>query len=55
MDNAILANAEFLNQIIANPEIFGHDISSLKGEGEDEESVSEELDHSAEFHTLTAG
>ncbi|KAI0772899.1 N2227-domain-containing protein [Trametes elegans] len=25
-DDAILANAEFLNQVIANPEIFGHDL-----------------------------
>ncbi|KAF7976919.1 hypothetical protein HWV62_5320 [Athelia sp. TMB] len=28
VDDAILANADFLNQIIANPEIFGHDIDS---------------------------
>ncbi|PSS34206.1 hypothetical protein PHLCEN_2v1716 [Hermanssonia centrifuga] len=25
-DKAILANAEFLKQIVANPEIFGHDV-----------------------------
>lgn len=31
VDDAILANAKFLNQIIANPEIFGHDISALEG------------------------
>lgn len=26
MDRAILINAEFLNLIVANPEIFGHDL-----------------------------
>lgn len=29
MDKAILANAEFLKQIIADPEIFGHDVDDL--------------------------
>ncbi|KZP20355.1 N2227-domain-containing protein [Athelia psychrophila] len=29
VDDAIVANAEFLNQIVANPEIFGHNIDSL--------------------------
>jgi carnosine N-methyltransferase len=53
VDDAILANAEFLNQIVANPEIFGHDLSSLKEE--DDESLEEELDHPMESHTLTAG
>ncbi|KAI0634305.1 N2227-domain-containing protein [Trametes polyzona] len=32
-DQAIMANAEFLNQLIANPEIFGHDMD----EEEDQE------------------
>jgi carnosine N-methyltransferase len=45
VDDAILANAEFLNQIVANPEIFGHDVSFLKG---DEESMSDELEQSTE-------
>lgn len=30
-DRAILANAEFLNQIVANPEIFGHDVDEEEG------------------------
>lgn len=29
VDDAIVANAEFLNQIVANPEIFGIDIDAL--------------------------
>jgi carnosine N-methyltransferase len=57
VDDAILANAEFLNQIVANPEIFGHDVSSL--ENEDEESLSGdlsgELDHPMESHIHSAG
>ena len=35
VDDAILANAKFLNQIVANPEIFGHDISALDEQDED--------------------
>ncbi|KAF9225053.1 N2227-domain-containing protein [Gyrodon lividus] len=34
VDTAILANADFLNRIVANPEIFGHDLSA--GEHGDE-------------------
>ncbi|PCH37437.1 N2227-domain-containing protein [Wolfiporia cocos MD-104 SS10] len=30
-DRAILANAEFLNQVVANPEIFGHDLDEDDG------------------------
>lgn len=48
VDNAILRNAEFLNKIVANPEIFGHDVSSL--EDGDEEPSSEEPDHPTEYH-----
>ena len=33
-DRAILANAEFLNQIVANPEIFGHEVDEEDLEGE---------------------
>ena len=35
VDDAILVNAKFVNQIIANPEIFGHDISALDEQDED--------------------
>ncbi|KAK0460511.1 N2227-like protein-domain-containing protein [Desarmillaria tabescens] len=31
VDDAILANAAFLNQIVANPEIFGHDMDDEDG------------------------
>jgi carnosine N-methyltransferase len=53
VDEAILANAKFLDQIIANPEIFGHDVSSM--EVGDEESSTQELDYSMESHTHAAG
>jgi hypothetical protein len=33
VDDAILANAKFLDQIVSNPDIFGHDIESLGEEG----------------------
>lgn len=47
VDKAILVNATFLNQIVANPEIFGHDLSL----NENEENIvnagdSGVLDHS---------
>ena len=29
VDAAILTNAKFLKQLVANPEIFGHDLASL--------------------------
>lgn len=35
MDKAILKNAEFLNKIVANPEIFGHEVDEEGGEDED--------------------
>lgn len=39
MDKAILKNAEFLNKIVANPEIFGHELEEEvdedEGTGED--------------------
>ncbi|KAG6331016.1 hypothetical protein ID866_8071 [Astraeus odoratus] len=34
VDRAILANAEFLHKIVANPEIFGHDIEDDRQEEE---------------------
>ena len=33
IDNAILANANFLNKIVANPEIFGHDVDAGEYDG----------------------
>ncbi|KAF9462244.1 hypothetical protein BDZ94DRAFT_1134695, partial [Collybia nuda] len=33
VDKAILANAEFLGLIVANPEIFGHDLEEVEDEG----------------------
>lgn len=36
VDQAILANAEFLDQIVANPEIFGHEVEVEEGEDTDE-------------------
>lgn len=42
VDDAILANAKFLNQIVANPEIFGHDLSALEEQdGNDAVPVTE--------------
>ena len=32
IDAAILANADFLHKIVANPEIFGHDVDGIAGE-----------------------
>ena len=37
MDKAILVNAEFLHLIVANPEVFGHDVDC---EDTDEEKLS---------------
>lgn len=39
MDKAILKNAEFLNNIVANPEIFGHELEEEvdEDEGADED------------------
>ncbi|KAI0074325.1 N2227-domain-containing protein [Panus rudis PR-1116 ss-1] len=45
VDKAILANAEFLNQIVASPEIFGHDISD---DEEDEGNLSDDADQHEE-------
>ncbi|KAH9934174.1 N2227-domain-containing protein [Fomitopsis serialis] len=39
-DRAIMANADFLNQIVADPEIFGHDLDS------------EDVGYSEEIHTI---
>ncbi|KAG2340538.1 N2227-domain-containing protein [Suillus weaverae] len=46
VDRAILANAEFLKLIVANPEIFGHDLDSPKDADEDKASCGALLNHS---------
>ncbi|TFY80859.1 hypothetical protein EWM64_g3160 [Hericium alpestre] len=52
VDEAILANAEFLNQIASNPEIFGHDVDEESTEAvvsgsEDREPPAAAHDHGA--------
>lgn len=49
VDNAILANAEFLNKIVANPEIFGHDVSALEEADQDSPSA----DQGSHFHGVS--
>jgi hypothetical protein len=39
VDDAILANAKFLESIVANPEIFGHDLSDADIGVDREETV----------------
>jgi carnosine N-methyltransferase len=39
VDEAILKNSEFLNQIVANPEIFGHDLNPQAQQ--DDENISD--------------
>ena len=48
VDQAILANAKFLNQIVANPEIFGHDLSPIENEEVDLNEQDHEGDSAAE-------
>ncbi|KAI9064760.1 N2227-domain-containing protein [Trametes sanguinea] len=48
-DKAILANAEFLNKVVANPEIFGHDLSDLE-EGDSKENFHQEDSHARHSH-----
>ncbi|EPS96381.1 hypothetical protein FOMPIDRAFT_1038167 [Fomitopsis schrenkii] len=50
-DRAILANAEFLNQIVANPEIFGHDVDEADPEEESRPSHSHSHDHGSHSHS----
>ncbi|THH19544.1 hypothetical protein EW146_g1640 [Bondarzewia mesenterica] len=47
VDMAILKNAEFLSQIVANPEIFGHDLDDEEEgeEGEGEEHHGRQISH----------
>lgn len=45
VDDAILANAAFLNQIVANPEIFGHDVDDEDGAVESLEPVGHSHSH----------
>ena len=42
IDTAILANADFLNKIVANPEIFGHDVSLGEDGGVEEGMMLED-------------
>jgi carnosine N-methyltransferase len=44
VDNAILANAAFLDQIVANPEIFENNPGEEGDEGEGEDGIGESLD-----------
>lgn len=37
IDTAILANADFLHKIVANPEIFGHDVTAREDGGVEED------------------
>ncbi|KAK0184523.1 N2227-like protein-domain-containing protein [Armillaria mellea] len=48
VDDAILANAAFLNQIVANPEIFGHDVDDEDGAIESLEPVGHSRSHDTE-------
>ncbi|KAK0447258.1 N2227-like protein-domain-containing protein [Armillaria borealis] len=48
VDDAILANAAFLNQIVANPEIFGHDVDDEDGAVESLEPVGHSHSHDTE-------
>jgi hypothetical protein len=43
VDDAILANAAFLNQIVANPEIFENGGPSSESEAEDGDGLGEDL------------
>ena len=40
IDAAILANADFLHKIVANPEIFGHDVDGIAGEDGEMEDMT---------------
>ncbi|KIJ64917.1 hypothetical protein HYDPIDRAFT_111601 [Hydnomerulius pinastri MD-312] len=48
VDTAILANADFLNKIVADPEIFGHDLDDFEHEdgGEPNGGQSQQSSHS---------
>jgi carnosine N-methyltransferase len=50
VDNAILANADFLNEIIENPEIFGHDLGQPNEGVDDGDEIDQDdnlTDHSS--------
>lgn len=56
VDEAILKNADFLGQIVANPEIFGHEVESENDEEtkRDSPDAQDHLhDHDAGTHCLT--
>ncbi|CAL1709816.1 unnamed protein product [Somion occarium] len=44
VDKAILANAAFLNQVVDNPEIFGHDPDDFDDGGENVDGPTHQLD-----------
>ncbi|KAH7929022.1 N2227-domain-containing protein [Leucogyrophana mollusca] len=52
VDKAILINAEFLKQIVANPEIFGHDLPSQDLDGEQQELINPEISTEGLFYSL---
>ena len=47
-DDAIIANAKFLKQLVANPEIFGHDLED-EDDGEGQEHIDED-EHGSHSH-----
>lgn len=53
IDTAILANADFLHKIVANPEIFGHDVTMGEDGGMEDEDVT--LEDSAGPFKRSAG
>ena len=42
VDEAIIANADFLKQIVANPEIFGHGFEPEDGDEDDQDRQRQE-------------
>ena len=55
VDKAILANATFLDQIVADPEIFGHDLTALD-EGDDQKgsaATAKDASSAGSFCTVT--
>jgi len=48
VDKAILVNADFLAQIVSEPEIFGHDLGDEEEEERGSNSVASNFPHSHE-------
>ncbi|KAF9255445.1 N2227-domain-containing protein [Marasmius fiardii PR-910] len=57
VDRAILANAEFLNQIIVDPEIFGHGVDDDEedGDGGEEEGQNQSVGGAKHSHSHSHG